>query len=163
MLKPRASERSERRPGYLPGIRDFEPQRGAMALPTLPVTPRWGSNTFLVPCTQGRVRSAHLPWALTSEPVGLQRTAHTPLRVGLVAPRFPQSCGELKTISAYDGPLGCCSPCTQIVACIAVQRCNRFIRWYDEKYGGTRSGRDWVKAHCHGRREDSRYHGCRDS
>jgi transposase len=25
---------------------------------------------------------------------------------------------------------------------------SRFIRWYDEKYGGTRSGRDWVKAHC---------------
>ncbi len=25
---------------------------------------------------------------------------------------------------------------------------SRFIRWYDEKYGGTRSGRDWCKAHC---------------
>jgi len=25
---------------------------------------------------------------------------------------------------------------------------SRFVRWYDEKYGGTRSGRDWVKAHC---------------
>jgi transposase len=25
---------------------------------------------------------------------------------------------------------------------------SRFVRWFDEKYGGTRSGRDWVKAHC---------------
>jgi transposase len=24
---------------------------------------------------------------------------------------------------------------------------SRFVRWYDEKYGTTRSGRDWVKAH----------------
>lgn len=26
--------------------------------------------------------------------------------------------------------------------------CSRFIRWYDEKYGVTRSGHDWVKAHA---------------
>jgi len=25
---------------------------------------------------------------------------------------------------------------------------SRFVRWFDEKYGTTRSGRDWVKAHC---------------
>jgi transposase len=25
---------------------------------------------------------------------------------------------------------------------------SRFVRWYDEKYGGERSGRDWVKAHA---------------
>jgi transposase/predicted nucleic acid-binding Zn finger protein len=25
---------------------------------------------------------------------------------------------------------------------------SRFVRWFDEKYGATRSGRDWVKAHC---------------
>jgi hypothetical protein len=25
---------------------------------------------------------------------------------------------------------------------------SRFVRWYDEKYGVTRSGRDWVKAHA---------------
>lgn len=25
---------------------------------------------------------------------------------------------------------------------------NRFVRWYDEKYGVTRSGHDWVKAHA---------------
>ncbi len=26
--------------------------------------------------------------------------------------------------------------------------CSRFVRWYDEKYGVTRSGHDWVKAHA---------------
>jgi transposase len=26
--------------------------------------------------------------------------------------------------------------------------CSRFVRWFDEKYGVTRSGHDWVKAHC---------------
>jgi transposase len=25
---------------------------------------------------------------------------------------------------------------------------SRFVRWFDEKYGCERSGRDWVKAHC---------------
>jgi transposase len=25
---------------------------------------------------------------------------------------------------------------------------SRFVRWYDEKYGVTRSGKDWVKAHA---------------
>jgi transposase len=25
---------------------------------------------------------------------------------------------------------------------------SRFVRWFDEKYGAVRSGRDWVKAHC---------------
>jgi transposase len=25
---------------------------------------------------------------------------------------------------------------------------SRFVRWFDEKYGANRSGRDWVKAHC---------------
>src|SRR6185295_15203370 len=25
---------------------------------------------------------------------------------------------------------------------------SRFVRWYDEKYGAERSGRDWVKAHA---------------
>src|SRR5205814_5509766 len=25
---------------------------------------------------------------------------------------------------------------------------SRFVRWFDEKYGVTRSGRDWVEAHC---------------
>jgi transposase len=25
---------------------------------------------------------------------------------------------------------------------------SRFVRWFDEKYGATRSGRDWVKAHA---------------
>src|SRR5262249_12689178 len=25
--------------------------------------------------------------------------------------------------------------------------CSRFVRWYDEKYGVTRSGHDWVKVH----------------
>jgi transposase len=25
---------------------------------------------------------------------------------------------------------------------------SRFVRWFDEKYGKERSGRDWVKAHC---------------
>jgi transposase len=25
---------------------------------------------------------------------------------------------------------------------------SRFVRWHDEKYGGTRSGRDWVKCHA---------------
>ena len=26
--------------------------------------------------------------------------------------------------------------------------CSRFVRWYDEKYGVTRSGHDWVKVHA---------------
>ena len=26
--------------------------------------------------------------------------------------------------------------------------CSRFVKWYDEKYGVTRSGHDWVKAHA---------------
>jgi transposase len=26
--------------------------------------------------------------------------------------------------------------------------CSRFVRWYDEKYGVTRSGHDWVKTHA---------------
>jgi hypothetical protein len=25
---------------------------------------------------------------------------------------------------------------------------SRFVRWFDEKYGVTRSGKDWVKAHA---------------